>query len=219
MSGTNSWCFSISLLLLHCSLLQYMVLLRIPLFSLVPGPIHHRDLSILSPKYLPFPSTSLYIHCPVTFLAQITITAHLDYCNILLNVLRTLSSTHSPTELCFQNLRLSMSFLCLKPFNDLSIVFGIMTKSLTESNKLAWSGPCSYLLPYPSTLLLLLDDKFHEDLGHACLFTLYPQHFVSVGVIEQKEFVHRVVAEPNTDITVGKDGLLGSCKSNCGLTG
>lgn len=55
---------------------------------------------------------------------------------------------------CFQNLRLSMSFLCLKPFNDLSVVFGIMTKSLPQSTELACSGPCSYLLPYPSTLLL-----------------------------------------------------------------
>lgn len=69
---------------------------------------------------------------------------------------------------CFQNLRLSMSFLCLKPFNDLSVVFGIMTKSLPQSTKLAWSGPCSYLLPLPSTLLLSLSSVFFSFLLCAC---------------------------------------------------
>lgn len=73
-------------------------------------------------QYLALASTSLCIHCPVTFPDQTTFTAYLDYCNMILNGLHIFASTHSP---------------------------GHRQNALAQTTKLAWSGPCSYLQPHP----------------------------------------------------------------------
>lgn len=90
---------------------------------------HGQFINMICPFYL---LNILILHLLFSLLtvpspSQTTITTHLDYCSMLLNVSVQLLQTKA--ECCFQNPNLNMSFLCSKPFNNLVVVFGIVVKN------------------------------------------------------------------------------------------
>lgn len=135
MSGTNSRSFSINLLfplsfITVCGIIEDVKTQS----SALPLPDNYGQFISM---ICPFNLLNIWIlHLLFSLFtvlspSQTTITSHLDCCNKLLNDLYTITSTHSQTtgRMLFSKPNLTLPFLCLKPFNDLPVVFGIVVKN------------------------------------------------------------------------------------------